>query len=157
MIVRPMTVEDLPALIEVQEAGAVVGMAEVFPQELYPFPRDSIVDRWRGEIEDPAIDCFVATDDTGERQVGFAATTGRELLHFGTAIETWGQGVASELLDVVVDRLRAEAEPPMLRVFADNGRARRFYAKHGWQPTGASSRSGFPPYPVLLEYVLPTR
>ena len=28
--------------------------------------------------------------------------------------------------------------------------------KHGWQPTGVTSRSGFPPYPVLLEYVLPT-
>lgn len=43
----------------------------------------------------------------------------------------------------------------MLRVFADNGRARRFYAKHGWQPTGATSRSSYPPHPVLLEYVLP--
>ena len=44
----------------------------------------------------------------------------------------------------------------MLRLFADNGRARRFYDKQGWQPTGASSRSGYPPNPVLLEYVLLT-
>ena len=42
----------------------------------------------------------------------------------------------------------------MLRVFVDNGRARRFYEKHGWRPTGASSRSSYEPYPVLLEYVL---
>jgi len=40
-------------------------------------------------------------------------------------------------------------------VFADNRRARRFYEKHGWRPTGRSSVSSFEPYPVLLEYVLP--
>ena len=106
-------------------------------------------------MADPTIDCSLATDDGG-RLVGFAATTGRELLHFGTAIDTWGDGTASELLSVVVGRLRSGGTTPVLRVFADNHRARRFYDKHGWQPTGETSRSGFPPYPTLLEYVLPT-
>ena len=153
MIVRPMTVEDLVELIDLQQAGAVVGMADVFPQEQFPFPREAIVERWRTEIGDPSIDCLVASDDSG-RLIGFAATTGRELLHFGTAIDTWGQGTADALLEVVVGLLRATGEVPMLRVFVDNGRARRFYEKHGWRPTGASSRSSYAPYPVLLEYVL---
>jgi len=152
-MVRPMTVEDLVELIDLQHAGAVVGLADVFPQEQFPFPRDAIIERWRTEIGDPSIDCFVASDDSG-RLIGFAATAGRELLHFGTAIDTWGQGTAEELLEVLVSSLRATGEVPMLRVFVDNGRARRFYEKHGWRPTGASSRSSYEPYPVLLEYVL---
>jgi hypothetical protein len=39
-----MTDHDLAALIEVQEEGAVLGMAEVFPQDTHPFPRVVILD-----------------------------------------------------------------------------------------------------------------
>ena len=154
MIVRDMTLDDLPALIELQQAGAVVGMAAVFPQDQYPFPRKTILARWREELADPAIDVYAAVDDGGTL-IGFAATSGSELLHFGTAIETWGQGTAGELLGVVVALLLRAGAGPTLRVFADNGRARRFYEKHGWRPTGLSSVSGFEPNPVLLEYALP--
>jgi RimJ/RimL family protein N-acetyltransferase len=38
-------------------------------------------------------------------------------------------------------------------VFEGNRRARRFYEKLGWTPTGRTSRTTFAPYPVLLEYV----
>ena len=149
-----MVLEDLPELIALQEAGAVIGMADVFPQDRYPFPRHTILDRWREEIADPTIGAYVAVDDD-DRLVGFAATTGRELLHFGTAVDTWGRGTAGELLERVVASLRAAGAQPVLRVFAGNERARRFYEKHGWRPTGASSVSSFEPHPVLLEYSLP--
>jgi GNAT superfamily N-acetyltransferase len=154
VIVRDMTLDDLPALIELQQAGAVVGMAAVFPQDRYPFPRETILARWREELADPAIDVYAAMSNEGAL-VGFAATRGAELLHFGTAIETWGQGTAGELLGVVVTFLRGTGAEPLLRVFAENGRARRFYEKHGWRPTGRSSVSSFEPNPVLLEYALP--
>src|SRR3954447_20590807 len=111
-----MSLDDLPALIDLQQAGAGVGMADVFPQDQHPFPRDAILDRWRAEIADPTVVCFVAVDDNRHGLVGFAATTGRELLHFGTAIGTWGDGTASELLDVIVDGLGAGDEAPMLWV-----------------------------------------
>jgi len=94
------------------------------------------------EIEDPDIGTYVAVDDGG-CLVGFAATIRGELLHFGTAIDTWGDGAASELLGVVVGWLRQVTSEPTLRVFADNGRARRFYDRHGWTPTGAQSVSSF--------------
>src|SRR5262245_40038040 len=149
-----MTVDDLPALIDLQQAGAIVGLAEVFPQDLYPFPRQAIIDRWQAEIGDPEIETYVGVDDVG-RIVGFAATTGSELLHFGTAIDTWGDGTASELHDVVVESLRGRDGQLTLFVFADNRRGRRFYDKHGWQPTGATKTGDFPPYAVLLEYTLP--
>ena len=148
-----MTEDDLPALIDLQRAGAIVGLADVFPQDRYPFPSDVIAARWRTEIIDPGIETYVAVDDSG-RLVGFAATAGSELLHFGTAIDTWGDGTASELHDTVVAWLRADGENPTLFVFADNGRGRRFYERHGWQQTGASTKGNLPPYALLLEYIL---
>jgi RimJ/RimL family protein N-acetyltransferase len=39
-----------------------------------------------------------------------------------------------------------------LRVFDENRRAQRFYAKQGWRPTGRTSRTAFAPHPLLLEY-----
>jgi len=154
VIVRNMTLEDLPASIDLQQAGAVSGMAAVFPQDRYPFPREAMLARWREELADPLIDIYVAVDDVGAL-IGFAAISGSELVHFGTAIRTWGHGMAGELLGVIVPRLRMTGAEPTLRVFADNRRARRFYEKHGWRPTGVTSVSGFEPHPILLEYALP--
>ena len=153
MIVRLMCEADLPALINLQQAGAILGMADVFPQDEHPFPRDTIVARWRDEIRSSDVDTYVATDGDGHL-VGFAATTGSELLHFGTAVDTWGDGTAQELHEAVVRRLRANADRISLHVFAENRRARRFYEKLGWSPTGAIRTSGFAPYPLLLEYAL---
>lgn len=49
MIVRAMATTDLPLLLYLQEAGAMVGMADVFPQDQYSFPRGAVLDRWRDE------------------------------------------------------------------------------------------------------------
>jgi RimJ/RimL family protein N-acetyltransferase len=49
----------------------------------------------------------------------------------------WGSGLAQELLDAAVSSMRsaglAEAE---LWVHDENARARRFYERNGWAPTG---------------------
>jgi len=80
---------------------------------------------------------------------------GDELLHFGTAVETWGSGFAAAAHDQVVRRLAATGSPrAWLRVFEENRRARRFYEKLGWHGTDRTSRSPFPPHPVLVEYEL---
>lgn len=42
-----MTPPDVPAVIEAQEAGAVIGLAAVFPQDEFPFPRDAVLERMR--------------------------------------------------------------------------------------------------------------
>lgn len=153
--VRDMIVADLDELLDVQEAGAVVALAPVFPQDRYPFPRDVVQRRWRAEIADSNIGTYVAVDPIDARILGFAATNAGELLHFGTALETWGTGVAGELLDEVVPLLRQARTEPVLRVFAENRRGRRFYEKHGWRATGESTVSTFEPNPVLLTYALP--
>jgi putative acetyltransferase len=76
-----------------------------------------------------------------------------QLLHFGTAVETWGTGLAADAHGVLVGHLRATgAAWAWLRVFVDNHRARRFYEKVGWRGTDLISRSPLPPFPALVEY-----
>lgn len=91
---RAMTPPDVPAVIEAQEAGAVIGLAAVFPQDEFPFPHDAVLERMRS-----------------------AGVT-----------RAW------------------------LSVFTGNERARRFYERLGWTPTGERSRSTFAPCPELLQY-----
>ena len=152
MLTRAAVPSDLPALLDVQQAGALRALAHIFPQDAFPFPRAAIQARWESEIADPDVDVYVIAPDEG-RIEGFAAIRGDELLHFGTAVETWGTGLAMTVHRELVDRLTAAGRTrARLRVFEENRRARRFYEKAGWRCTGRPSRSAFPPYPALVEY-----
>jgi len=148
---RAMTTADVPDVLAVQEPGAVRGLADVFPQDTHPFPRDTVAERWLQEIETPGIDCYVVVLDGSI--VGFAAIRDDEFLHFGTAVELWGSGVARAAHDAVLDRMHGSGvQRAWLRVFTGNGRGRRFYEKLGWRPTGERSHSTYPPCPELLRY-----
>jgi RimJ/RimL family protein N-acetyltransferase len=152
MPLRDATVADLPALMDVQQAAAVRALAHIFPQDRYPFPRDELLSRWVTEIADPDVGAYVI-EDGEDRIAGFAATRGDELLHFGTAVRTWGTGLAICAHDDVMRRLTAAGVTrARLRVFEEDRRARRFYEKLGWRPSGQRSRTPFPPHPVLVEY-----
>lgn len=153
-MLRLATLSDLPALLEVQETGAVLALAHIFPQDIHPFPRARVRSRWAAEIADPEIDVYVIEDRSG-RIVGFAALRDDELLHFGTAVQTWGTGLATAAHDRLVDRLAATGVAvARLRVLEENHRARRFYEKLGWRRTDRVSRTSSPPHPVLVEYEL---
>src|SRR3954466_9233566 len=148
-----MTAADVPEVLAVQEAAAVLGLSDVFPQDEYPFPRDAIGQRWLEEIESPGTDCFVI--GAGDSVVGFAAVPGAELLPLGVALELWGTGVAQQAHDLVLDVLRSRGlDRAWLRVFTGNARGRRFYEKLGGRATGGRSHSSFPPYAELLRYEL---
>jgi RimJ/RimL family protein N-acetyltransferase len=154
MPLRKATLSDLPALLDVQQAGALRALAHIFPQDAHPFPRAAIRSRWAAEIADPAIATYVIERDDG-RVAGFAAVRSDELLHFGTAVDTWGSGLAAAALGELVRRWAASGTTrARLRVFEENRRARRFYEKLGWRRTDRISRSPFPPFPVLVEYEL---
>lgn len=151
-VLRPMTAADLDALLAVQREGAQIGLGNIFPQDQFPFPVDAVRHRWEQEIADPGIDCFVVLD-AHHSVAGFAATRGNEFLHFGTAFSTWGGGLAARAHDEVLVHLIGEGfRHAWLTVLEENVRARRFYERRGWKPTGERSRSGFAPYPVLLTY-----
>lgn len=146
-----MTAADVPAVLDVQEPGAVLGLSDVFPQDTYPFPRNVIGQRWLEEIATPGMDCYVVL--LNDTIVGFAAIRGDEFLHFGIAVEHWGTGVAQTAHGAVLDRMqRHGVQRAWLRVFTKNGRGRRFYEKQGWSATSARTHSSFPPYPELLVY-----
>ena len=154
VVVREATADDLDALLDVQEEGAVTGLADIFPQDRYPFPRELVRRRWSEELDDPATHVYVAVD--ADAVVGFAATRDNELLHFGTALRTWGTGTAQQfhaaLLAELARTVPAGSDHLRLRVFAANTRARRFYENLGWTPSGRRSRSTVEPYAVLVEY-----
>lgn len=104
VLLREATPSDLSELLEVQRGGAVLALGDVFPQGAYPFPVEEIRARWVAELADPDIDAYVIVDgDTGV--VGFAATRGSELLHFGTAVETWGTGLAARALAEIIEAI----------------------------------------------------
>jgi RimJ/RimL family protein N-acetyltransferase len=152
VLLRPAMVSDVPALVDVQHCGAVRALAHIFPQATYPFPRAEIKSRWAAEIADPDIEVYVIEHDAGQI-AGFAAIRGNELLHFGTAVQTWGTGLAAAAHDQLIERLRASGSAhARLRVFTSNHRARRFYQKLGWRCTDRFSRTSFPPHPELVEY-----
>jgi RimJ/RimL family protein N-acetyltransferase len=155
VLFRPATLDDLDELLDLQQEGSVLALSHVFPQDTHPFPRAEVHRRWTREVADPDIHVYVSTDPAGSL-TGFAATRDTELLHFGTAVRTWGTGLAVELHDAVLGAFvvtaGVDAERVWLRVFEENHRARRFYEKLGWSQTGQRTRTSFPPHPVLLEY-----
>jgi RimJ/RimL family protein N-acetyltransferase len=153
VVLRAMTPADVPEVLAVQEPASVVGLAEVFPQDTYPFPRDAIAGRWLEEIDAPGTDCYVV--EVGGSVIGFAGIRADELLHFGIALEHWGSGAAQRAHDLLIDVMRRRGvRRAWLRVFTANARGRRFYEKLGWRATGERSRSSFPPYAELLGYEL---
>ena len=97
-----MEVADLTDLVVMQERGAVAGLSNVFPQETYPFPRVAVRERWKEELQDQTIAAYVATSPDA-RLMGFAARRGDEVLHFGTALETWGSGLATWMHDALIE------------------------------------------------------
>ena len=143
---------DVPAVLAVQQPGAVTGLAKVFPQDEFPFPHEAVARRWLEEIETNGIDCLVV--EKLEEVIGFAAVRSDEFMHFGIALELWGTGAAQDAHDAVLDRMvTEEITRAWLRVFTDNERGRRFYERLGWAFTGERSHSTFPPLGLLHEQV----
>ena len=102
---RAMTTADIPAVLGIQQPGAVQALSDVFPQDAYPFPRDDVAQRWVQEIAAPGAYCFVALPDGVVE--GFAAIRGDEFLHFGIAVERWGSGLAQIAHDAVLEFMRS--------------------------------------------------
>lgn len=150
-VLRRLELGDLDALLAVQREGAVAALSHIFPQAEYPFPTAELRARWERELADESVDAF-AIVLRGEL-AGFAATKGNEFLHFGTALPTWGIGLAGIAHDEVIEHFRRQGHPTaFLWVFEANRRAVRFYTARDWRATQERMRTTFAPHPVLRRY-----
>lgn len=150
-MLQPLAEHDLDPLLAVQREGAVTGLNHIFPQDSHPFPTQTVRNRWLAQLADPDIDCFAILN--ADQVTGFAATRADQLLHFGTAVRSWGTGLAGQAHDEVLEHLRGRGyRTAWLTVFEENERAIRFYIRRGWVPTGVRSRTTFPPHPTLCRY-----
>jgi RimJ/RimL family protein N-acetyltransferase len=151
-VLREMREEDVPAVMAVQEPASIAGLSAVFPQDTHPFPRGVLAERWRAEIDDPAVECFVIV--RGRVVAGFAALRGDEVMHFGVAVEEWGSGLAVAAHHELLAHMRRRGvEEARLRVYAGNPRGRAFWEKLGWVDTGERSCGPMPPYAEMLTYL----
>jgi GNAT superfamily N-acetyltransferase len=141
---------DLDVLFAIQKASAVAGFANVFPQELYPFPEDEIRETLREQLADSAS--IVLLDDDLR---GFALAGGGWLRRLYVLPSAWGAGVGAALHDDAIAALRADgAASASLWCLAGNERARRFYERRGWRLNGDERTVPFPPYPLDVGYSL---
>lgn len=119
------------------------------PADLALFLENHTAASWAAELGDPDFAVSIAEQDgamiayakLGPPHLPFtpasAATELRQLYVLGP----WqGAGVAAALMEWVIATARSrEAKALFLSVFTDNHRARRFYARFGFEPVGTYS------------------
>jgi diamine N-acetyltransferase len=116
------------------------------PENLAAFLENHAEANWRRELGDPAYAIRIAED--GEQPAGYAKI-GPPSLPFQVSgptaelrqlyvLKPWhGAGIAHSLMDWALAEARARgAEQMFLSVFIDNHRARRFYARYGFEQVG---------------------
>ncbi len=117
------------------------------PRDLAAFLDDFTLAAWEGELSDPALAVRIAEEagePAGFAKVGplsvpfdtqFAALELRQLY----ILPRWkGRGVAASLIAWALAEMRRRgAQEAFLSVYADNHRAKRFYARYGFEEVGA--------------------
>ena len=140
---------DAHDLMLLEQSANLVALAHVFPPEQHAFPAAEVEARWRESLADPAVTVEVVEETGG--MVAYVAHDDAVLRHLAVRPEAWGRGIGRRLVTRAVQRM---APQPRLWCLADNHRARAFYERLGWAPTGASRPAEWPPHPVELELSL---
>ena len=155
-VIRAATRADADGITDVQVASWRAGYAHVFPESVlyaddFDSSRRTFWSNWRFG---PGHRVAVVTEPTAdgvERVIGFCSYgpererargfTGRgEVWAFYLHPDRWGSGAASQLMEHVEERLKAEGfVTSVLWVLDDNPRARRFYEREGWKATGIAA------------------
>ena len=117
------------------------------PADLALFLANHNAANWLAELSDPAFAVRVAEADgapiayakLGPQHLPFTPPNGAIELRQFYVLGPWqGEGVAAALIEWVIATAKARgADALYLSVFIDNHRARRFYARHGFEPCGA--------------------
>ena len=116
------------------------------PENLQAFLANHAPEKWRGELGDPAFAVRIAEADgepagyakLGPPSLPFEATGPAAELRQLYVLKPWqGEGIAHALMDWAIATARGRGAGQMfLSVFIDNHRARRFYARYGFEQVG---------------------
>ena len=116
------------------------------PENLAAFLETHRPERWRAELADPAFRVRLAEEEgvaaayakLGPPSLPFEARRPSIELRQFYVLKAWhGRGIAAELMRWALEEARAAgAEEMYLSVFVDNQRARRFYARYGFEQVG---------------------
>jgi GNAT superfamily N-acetyltransferase len=155
--IRAATKADADGITDVQVASWRVGYAHVFPKSVlwaddFDSSRRAFWNRWSfAPGHRLAVAVIPPEVDGNARVVGFSSYgperergrgfTGRgEVWAFYVHPDSWGTGAAVELMVHTETRLKAEGfDAAVLWVLKDNPRARAFYEKFGWEPSGIAA------------------
>jgi GNAT superfamily N-acetyltransferase len=146
-VVRPVVLEDAEAFVTAYERAWDATLAPIAGRrlgELSPF--DERVAGFRTTFAEPPPGAGVWVAERDREIVGVAVRVGSELRALYVVPEAWGTGVAGALMDVALDAMRADgADEATLWVGESNARARRYYEREGWEPTGETKESPLGP------------
>ncbi|HYU95669.1 MAG TPA: GNAT family N-acetyltransferase [Sphingomicrobium sp.] len=144
---RAGTPDDAAAIDRVFRASFCQTFAHLYrPEDLAAFLGQFTLDAWGAELSDPAFAFLVAEADGGI--VGYAklgplkldiepSGTARLLSQLYVLPSHAGAGIGGALLDRAVEQSRRAGIAELyLTVFVDNRRARRFYARYGFEAVG---------------------
>jgi GNAT superfamily N-acetyltransferase len=116
------------------------------PDDLAAFLADHTPEQWRVELADPRFAVRVAEEHgrlvayakLGPPSLPFTPPAGAiELRQLYVRAAHHGSGLAASLMDWVIATARARGFAHLyLSVFTDNHRARRFYARYGFEAVG---------------------
>src|SRR5262245_43124461 len=142
---RRVVEADLPAVGSVQVAAALAGFAHIFPPEAPKPAPEAMAEDWRVALFGPdavgragfvaleggrPIGVVLAGPLSGEPGVG-------QLARLYVDPEHWASGVGRLLYDAALGHLEAQGcTRARLKVLERNQRARRWYERLGWRPTG---------------------
>ena len=144
---RDATPADAAALAELGRVTFTETFGHLYsPENLAAFLENHREESWRAQLSDPAFRVRIVED--GGRAVAYAKLGPPSLeieirrpaaeLRQIYVLEPWqGAGIARELMGWAIAEARAGgAEELYLSVFVDNHRARRFYARYGFEQVG---------------------
>jgi GNAT superfamily N-acetyltransferase len=151
MVIRIADSGELDTLIDVQEKANLESLSGIFGPE-HPLPTHKIALRWRDAFAQPG-NRFAVCEQAG-RVVGVTMVSPPWLHALQVLPEYWGRGVGAVLHGDALGAIRAAgAQEALLRTFARNTRARRFWEKHGWEKVpGCTLKHQDAPHAELLVY-----
>ncbi len=172
--VRPAVIDDADAICDVHVASWRVGYRHIYPDELLDADdfESSRRDMWHSWEHSPTRDRRLAVAELHGAVVGFALSGDTddpdggdheglgELLSLYVHPDAWGSPAATALMHDALHHMRGlDHQHAVLWTLTASGRARSFYERSGWRPTGRSDTwDRYPTHPVdEIEYTIDLR